>query len=375
MIYWDHHAATPVLPEALLAMRDAEKEAWANPSSVHRAGRASRAFFETARRSVAESVSADPNDIVFTSGGTEGIHLGLHGVLTGRTRARIVTTAVEHPAVAATLDGFAALGFDLVRLPVPHGRPPTPDELATALVGDVALVATQWINHETGTIFPVSDYGNLCATRGIPFFVDATQALGKIPINVSALGATVVVVAGHKMGGPAGIGAMIVRRGFNFHPTMLGGAQERGRRAGSPDVVRAVGFGVACGAVPRRIAETAELAPARDAIESGLLSLGAVVNANDGPRVASALNVSIQKKQGAIVVAALDVEGLCVSSGAACSSGVAEASPVLLRMHADEAWRAKCAVRITLGPGNSPAEVAPALEKFKLVLGRVQNLE
>lgn len=374
MTYWDHHAATPVADEALAAMRDAERDAWANPSSIHKAGRASRAHFELARRNVASALSADPNDIVFTSGGTEAIHLGLRGLLGARTRGRIVTTAIEHPAVSATLDALEQQGFEVVRLAVPHGAPPSGATLAEVLVGDVALVAIQWINHETGTILPVHDYANVCATRGVPFFVDATQALGKVPIDVGVLGASAVAFAAHKMGGPAGVGALAIRRGVDLNPTLLGGAQERGRRAGTPDVVRAVGFGAACTLVPVRIAQTARMGPVRDAIENGLVALGAAVNASSGPRLHSALNVSIQKSTGSLLVAALDLEGVCVSSGAACSSGVSEASPVLAHMHADEPWRAKGALRITLGPGNSMDEVAPALAKFKLVIERARNL-
>jgi cysteine desulfurase len=351
-------------------MDAARQSGWANPSSVHAAGRASRALLEQARCAIACALGAEPADIVLTAGGTEACNLGLLQ-LADAGRRHVVTTAVEHPAVAAPLAALEASGVRVTRLPVEAGRPPDPQGLANALASDTAMCALAWVNHETGTIFPIQAYGELCRERGARLFVDATQALGKLPIDVASLaGVDLLAVASHKAGGPAGAGALWVRRGMSISPAMRGGAQERGRRGGTPDVLSAVGFGAACAALRERVQAQARLRELRRTVERSLVELGAVLNAAGFDRTSSVVNASFAGQRGDELVAALDLLGVCVSSGAACSSGLSEPSPVLLAMYPGEEWRASAALRFSFGPETTEIEMKTALDALCRVLRR-----
>ncbi|MEM7433512.1 MAG: cysteine desulfurase family protein [Myxococcota bacterium] len=366
MIYLDHHAATPVPPGVRAAMRDAESVGWANPSSTHAAGRAAKQALEDARAKIAGAIGAEPADVVLTGGGTEACNLGVRGLAAGRRR--VITTAVEHPAVSASVARLAEAGVEVMELPVPGGEPPSRSELANVITSD-SLVALQWVNHETGTIFPVRDYAEVCRDAGARLFIDGTQALGKVAVDVAALGADAVAFAGQKIGAPAGAGACWVRRGVDIDSPLAGGSQERGRRPGTADTLSMVGFGAAATLLPSRLDQQPRLAGLRDAIERHLVSLGGVVN-GVSPRTSTASNVSFEGWDGAVLVAALDLEGVCVSTGAACSSGVQAPSEVLLAMYPDEQWRAGSAVRISLGIETRDDEIARAREAFGVVLAR-----
>jgi cysteine desulfurase len=369
VIYLDYHAAAPVCPEARAAMREAADDAWANPSSVHAAGRASKGRLEHARRSVARAIGAEPADVVLTSGGTEAVNLGLHGLYA--RGSGLVTTVIEHPAVAATMRSLAssAGGAPPTLLEVSHGIPPSPDEVA-ASVTPGALVAIQWVNHETGTLLPVAAYANAIRARGGLLFVDGTQALGKVPVDVATLGADAVAFASHKMGGPAGAGGLWVARGRELGPLLRGGGQERGRRPGTPDVISAAGFGAACAVVHRRLAAMDSVGARRDRLEAKAKDLGAMVQGDEAARVATACHVSFPGWRGPFLVAALDVEGLCVASGAACSSGLAEPSSGLMSMYSDAPHRAD-GVRMSLGPETTDDELERAANILENVIGRV----
>ncbi|HJL17263.1 MAG TPA: aminotransferase class V-fold PLP-dependent enzyme [Sandaracinaceae bacterium LLY-WYZ-13_1] len=364
MIYLDHHAASPLGASARAALDEAREVAWANPSSVHAAGRAARSVVERARERVAAAVGAAPADLIFTAGGTEACNLGVLGLADG-VRA-VLSSAIEHPAVAAAVD---ALGARVIRLEVPAGRPPAPAAFAAALEG-VDLAAIQWVNHETGTVLPVADYARACRAAGVPLFVDATQALGKRPVDVGALGATAVAFASSKIGGPPAAGALWIARDAPLTPRALGGAQERGRRAGSPDPVALAGFGGAASAVGDRLDAMPAVAARRDHLEAALVAAGASVNGDAGPRVPTVTNVSVPGWRGPRLVAALDLESLCASSGAACSSGLDEPSPVLAAMYPDAPWRAESALRLSLGPDTRDADVAEARAILARVLAR-----
>jgi cysteine desulfurase len=370
MIYLDHHAAGPLAPGVAEAMEAARERAWGNPSSVHAAGRAARAVVERAREQVAAAVGAKPADLVFTAGGTEACNLGVLG-LAPKAR-RVVTTAVEHPAVAAAVEALEARGAEVVRLPLPDGRAPDPDALREALAG-ADLAALQWVNHETGTVLPVAEYASRCREAGVPLFVDATQALGKRPVDVGALGAAAVALASAKIEGPPAAGALWIARDAALAPRALGGAQERGRRAGSPDPVALAGFGAAAARVGERLAAMPAVARRRDRLERELLAHGGRINGAGGPRVETVTNASLRPWRGQRLVAALDLEGLCASSGAACSSGLDEPSPVIAAMYPDASWRAASALRLSLGPGTSDADVDGALAILRRVLGRKQH--
>jgi len=368
VIYLDHHAATPIEPAAIAAMREAEARAWANPSSVHSAGRAARSVLETARGKVAKSIECDSADLILTGGGTEACNLGVLGLL-GEACGPVVTTRLEHPAVAAAV---AATGREVRWLDWAPGsrEDDTVDTLKHLLDPKPKLVAIQWVNHETGTLWPLVPLANACRQAGVPLFVDATQAWGKLPFDAPQIGATAVAIAAHKAGGPAGAGALWVARGTELHARMLGGGQERGRRAGSPDPVTHAGFGAAAEGIPDRLADHGRLTGLRDQLEKAAVALGGIVNGGEGPRVGTVTNVSFRGRTGAALVAAMDLEGVCCSSGAACSSGLNEASPVLRAMYPEQPWRASSALRFSLGPQVSEIDVESAIAALEKVLSR-----
>lgn len=371
MIYLDHHAATPLCAAAVAAMEAARGHAWANPSSVHAAGRQARAALEQARREIAAAICAEACDVVLTSGGSEACNLGVLGSAAAGG-GRVVTTAIEHPAIARAIERLE-LDADVVvtRLPVPAGAAPSPEELAHALAADVKLCALQWINHETGTVLPMAEYAQVCRAAGVPLLVDATQAAGKLPIDVAALGADMLALASHKLGGPAGAGGLWVRRGLELGSLITGGGQEHGRRAGSPDVLHLVGFGGACSALARRLEAQPRLDALRLRVATQLMQLGGVINTSpEVPHAATCVNASFRGRRGDELVAALDLEGVCIASGAACSSGLAEPSPVLLAMYPGETWRASAAIRLSFGPETTENEVEIALEILRRVLAR-----
>ena len=366
MIYLDHHAAAPTPHAVRLAMDEAAALAWPNPSSAHAAGRASRQLLEAARERVAESIGAAAVDIVLTGGGTEACNLGIRGLAKGCSL--LVTSEVEHPAVAQSVTRLQGDGLEVHRLRVLAGQPPGPGELARQL-GPQTLVAIQWVNHETGTILPIDRYAEACREHQARLFVDATQALGKLPIDVHSLGADVVALAAQKIGGPAGAGACWIRRGLDLEPVLDGGSQERGRRPGTPDTLSMVGFGAACDLIETRLAQQRRVAGLRDHIEASLLARGAVRNAGP-PRTGTVSNLSFRGWQGPLLVAALDLEGICLSTGAACSSGLQEPSAVIRAMYPDEQWRAGSAVRISLGMETSEEDIDLAIASFVRVLAR-----
>lgn len=378
MIYLDHHASTPLATAAARAMDQARDAAWANPSSVHAAGRRARALLEDARRAIAEAVCADAADLVMTSGGTESVNLAVLGL--GARAQHVISTDIEHPALGEAVARLEQAGARVTRLRVPGGAAPSVDALAAALTASGStpapqstLVALQWVNHETGSLLPIADYAALCRARGVPLVVDASQALGKVRVDLRALGADAVAFAASKIGGPHGAGALYVARAVSLAPLLAGGGQERGRRPGTPDVRAAVGFGAAAAVLADRLAAMPRLAALRDRLEAALVARGAVVNGHDAgsERVATATHVAFDGLRGEVLVAALDVEGVCVSSGAACSSGLAAPSPSVLAMYPHAPWRAAGALRFSLGPENDERDVDAALVALDRVLARL----
>lgn len=328
-----------------------------SPSSIHAAGRAAKAVLERARDAVAAALGASSADVVATSGGSESITLAVLGLAPGATK--VVTSHLEHPAVARAVDRREARGAAVVRAAL--------RDVAAAVDAGVGLVVVQHANHETGEIAPLDEIRERCRSLGVPLVVDACQSFGKLPFDVA--GITAVAVAASKIGGPAGAGALYVERGATLDPLVLGGAQERGRRAGAPGLVAWAGFGAAAGALDARLAAMPSISEKRDRLERGLLALGAVSNA-PAERLSTVTNVSFRSWRGTALVAALDLEGLCASSGAACSSGLDTPSPVLLASFPDEPWRAASALRLSLGPETTDAEIDSALAIAQRVLAR-----
>lgn len=349
-------------------MERVRREAWANPSSVHREGRAAARELERARAELAEAVGVSTDRVVFTSGGTEAANLGVLGL--AEDARGVVTNGVEHPAVGAAVAALSDAGVPCRRLGARLDRWPTDAAWDEALPEPGWLVAWQWVNHETGTVQPIERVLAACRRRGARLFVDAVQGLGKLPWPREVLGAASFSVAGTKVGGPAGSGALVLAPGVEPTSRTLGGMQERGRRAGTPDVVAAAGLAEAAMGAAARLADMPRIAALRDRIERRLVSLGAVVNGAEGARVATVSDVSIRGWRGDTLVAALDLAGLAASAGAACSSGVDQGSTVIAGLYPEDAWRARHALRLSLGCSTTVEEVERAEQILDHVLRR-----
>jgi cysteine desulfurase len=376
VIYLDHHAAAPLCEAARAALLSAYAEPLGNPASVHRAGQRARRLVEEARAQLARALGAQPADLLFTGPGSEACNLGLLGRARPRLAEgarRVITTPLEHPAMAASARQLAKEGAEVIELAMEGARVPAVEALAALLdAGATAAVVVQWVNHETGTCFPVADYAALCAARGVPLVVDASQAFGKLPIDLRRLPVSALIVSASKVGGPGGVSALWNARCEPLEPVLHGGSQERGMRPGTPDVAALAGFGAAAARVPQRLAAQPAVAALRDRLEAGLVQLGGVVNGAEGERVGTVTNLSFRGLRSDVLVVALDLEGLCVSAGAACSSGLAGPSPVLRALYPHEPWRAESALRFSLGPETSAADVDGALAIAARVLGRAR---
>jgi cysteine desulfurase len=361
--YLDWNATTPPHPDVLAAMRRAAERGWANPSSVHAHGRAARAIVEDARAAVASLVGTDARDVVFTAGGTEANNLALRSVGGGR----IVTSRLEHPSVTRVAEALEREGKATV-----HWLAVTPsgvvdlDDLERALANDgAALVTVQAVNHETGIVQPVAEVVRLAHAAGARVHVDAVQAWGKVEVPG---GWDTASIAPHKMRGPKGIGALACREGIKVDAVLLGGAQEKGVRPGTVDATLAAGFGAAAELAKSGPSRWAALSAMRDRLEAALVALGATAIAHKSPRAPHVVSTVWPGWTGAELVAALDLEGVSVSSGAACSAGTVEPSPVLLAMLGAE--DAKRGLRVSIGDATTEDEIAHALDAFARVARR-----
>jgi len=363
-VYLDWNATTPPLAAVLDAMRAAGAEAWGNPASIHAHGRAARAFVEDARAAVAELAEADPRDVILTSGGTEANNLALRSLARG---GALLVSRLEHPSITRVAEDMERRGEARVRwLRVSGEGRVDLDDLAAALrEARGGLVALQAVNHETGVVQPVAEAIALARACGARVHVDAVQAFGRV--REVAADADTRSLAAHKIRGPKGIGALVTRAGLRIEPLLLGGAQERGIRPGTVDPIAAAGLAVAARHARTSPARYAALAPLRDDFEQAVLAWGAgrVNGAGRAPHVA---NVAFTGWRGAELVAALDLEGVSVSSGSACSAGTIEASPVLMAMLGEEV--AASSLRFSLGEETTRAELDAALAALARVLRR-----
>lgn len=375
-VYLDHNASTPCRPDVLRAMLPYFTEEYANPSSVHAYGQEAKGAIEEARARVAAFLNAAPNEIVFTSGGTESDNLAVLG--TARALAasgrHVVTSAVEHEAVGQACDQLERDGFTVARVrPEPSGRV-APEAVAAALRDDTILVSVMAANNETGVIQPSAEIGALCAARGIAYHVDAVQAAGKIPVDAVAWQATLLTITAHKFYGPKGAGVLVARRGARFAPLLFGGEHERGRRPGTANVPAIVGLGAACEAAARDLAADATRWTAlRDRLEAGIVERvpNVVVHGAAAPRVGNTSHVSFVGAEGEHLVLSLDMKGIAVSAGAACKSGSARASTVLLAMGVPELV-AQSAVRFSVGRDTTEAEIDRVLDVLPGVVAKLR---
>jgi len=374
--YFDHNAASPVAPEVLRDLADAMGEVYGNASSIHHFGQAARRRLEGARRTVAARLGCSEREIVFSSGGTESDNLAIFGVarlsVAQRGHSRhVVTSTIEHPAV---LNAFAQLereGAEITWLPVDRAGRVSVEDVRRALRPNTALISVMHANNETGVLQPIAEIAEAAQAAGVPFHCDGVQAGGRIAVNVRELGVDLYSISGHKFGAPKGVGALYVRKGVELAPLLYGGRHERGRRAGTENVVGA-------GALARALAldfDWAALAALRDRLEAGILERvpGTMVNGDRTHRAPNTSNIRFEAIEGEAMVIALDLRGYAVSSGSACSSGAVEPSHVLLAMglSPDEA---RSSVRFSLGPGNTAEQVDGLIEAVQASAAHLRRI-
>ncbi len=373
MIYCDHNASAPLRAQVLEAMLPFLREHYGNASSVHAAGSRARCAVEEARAQVAKLVGAEPPALVFTSGGTESNTLAIRGVVGGAGRTAIVTTSIEHSSVREPIGVLRAEGYAVREVPVDAVGRVTAAGVAARLDDSVALVSVAWANNEIGTIQPIEEIGALCRARGVSLHVDAVQAMGKIPVSVRSV--DLMSLSAHKFGGPQGVGALFVRRGIELRPLLVGGGQERGRRAGTENVAGIVGMGEACRLAGQELAAFAEGCVAlRDALWADAEAEIPGVHRNSpagADCLPNTLNVSFDGVRGEALVAALDLEGIAVSSGSACAAGAGEPSHVLLALgRSPDA--ARDGVRFSLGCTNSMEDVERVVQATAAAVRRIR---
>ncbi len=378
-IYLDHNATTPVAPPVADATARALRDIFGNPSSVHAYGQEAKTALDEARSAVARLIGAEPTEIVFTSGGSESNNLAIRGVAeaaAGAGRHRLVAGAIEHEAVLRTLKALDRNGRTTALVGVDERGLVTPERLAEALTDDTALVSIMHANNEIGTIQSVAELAALAHERGALVHTDAVQSVGKIPVDVRGLGVDLLSLSGHKFNGPKGAGALWIRRGTRLHAQMTGGRQERNRRAGTENLPAIVGLGAAA----RRLLDTPGKGPddvtgLRDRLEAGILAEvpGTAVNGGKSPRVGNTSNVSFHGVEAESLLIALDLEGIAVSTGSACSSGTLEPSHVLRAM-GFAPHRAQNSIRFSLGLGNTRADVDRVVEVLPGIVDRLRAL-
>ncbi len=378
-IYFDHNATTPVDPVVAEAVTRVLREEFGNPSSVHQFGQRAKALLDDARSAVAALIEADPGEVVFTSGGTEADNFAIRGVaeaLESAGRRHLIASAIEHEAVLNTVKALARRGWTTTWLPVGASGIVAVDALREALTDETALVSVMLANNEIGTIQPVAQLAALAHDRGALVHTDAVQAVGKIPVGVKRLGVDLLALSGHKINGPKGVGALWIRRGVRLAAHMTGGRHERNRRAGTENVPGIVGLGAAAAAAAAKLErEAARLAALRDRLESGILARvpGAQVNGARDARVPNTTNISFEGVEAESLLIALDLEGIAVSTGSACSSGTLEPSHVLRAM-GFAAHRTQSSIRFSLGAGNTIEQVDYAIERLPGVVEKLRAL-
>jgi len=376
-IYLDHNATTRPHDAVRAAMAEALDATYGNPSSPHHAGRAARTLVERARAEVAALIAGAADEVVFTSGGTESDNLGVRGgaweMRRRHGRRTLVSSPLEHPAVRGSLEALVEEGFVLRTVAVDGEGRIDPADLGRLLDGDTALCSLALANHELGNLYPIADFARLCHQAGALLHCDAVQGAGKVPLSVAGLGADLVSLSSHKLHGPKGVGALWVRRGLTVDALLRGGHQEREQRPGTENVPGIVGFGRACALAAEGLAERGErMGRLRDRLEEAALGIpgarrfGAAV-----PRTPNTANLGFAGVPGELLMISLDLEGVAVATGAACSSGSVEASPVI-RALGVAAEEAATAVRFSLGPHTTDDEIDRVATLLPPLVGRIR---
>lgn len=382
-VYLDNSATTPVDPEVVEAMLPYLTGKFGNASSIHFFGQEARAAVDKARHQVAGLINARPNEIVFTSGGTEANNLAIRGLLEANSKygKHIITSSIEHPSVKSVCEDLEKNGYSVTYLPVYENGLVRIDDVQAAITDNTVLISIMTANNEIGTVQPVAEIGKLVKSlresgRKIWFHSDAVQAAGKIPVDVEEVGCDLLSVSAHKIYGPKGVGALYVRRGVRLHPQNIGGHQERERRGGTESVPLIVAFGKACELAQANLAATSEnLRGLRDRLESeiGERVSDLVFNGDRLRRLPNISNISFRAVEGEGLLINLDMQGVAVSTGSACSSGSLEPSPVIRALGRNDEL-ARGAIRFSFGKENSAADVAYLLDVLPKAVENLRNL-
>jgi cysteine desulfurase len=374
-VYLDNNATTPVLPEVFEAMQPYFAEHFGNASSIHHHGQETRAAVERARESVATLLGCRASEIVFTSGGTEGDNLAISGLT--RTGDHIISSTIEHHAVLNSCKHLEAMGCEVTYIPVDGRGLVDPDDVRRALRPNTKLITIMMANNETGVLQPVEEIGKIAAETDVYFHTDAVQAAGKVPIEVKRIGCDLLSISGHKLHAPQGVGVIYVCKGTILQPMFYGGSHERSRRAGTENVPGIIGLGKAA-ELAREALERGDLermSVMRDRIEETILSQveATGINGAGAPRVPNTTNIHFDYIEGEALVIALDLKGLAVSTGAACSSGAIEPSHVLTAMGLPPEI-ARASLRFSLGKQNTKDDVQFALDLVPQTVARLREL-
>jgi cysteine desulfurase len=377
VIYLDNNATTQVSPEVLEVMIPYFHELYGNPSSAHSFGGHVAEKISEAREKVAYLLGARPEEIIFMSGGTESDNTALRSALTCRPEKRhVLTSQVEHPAIRSMCRHLSKQGYRITEIPVKTSGEMDMAAYEKNLTADTAVVSLMWANNETGVIFPVEKAAKLAHEKGIPFHTDAVQAAGKIPIDLRDGTIDMLSISGHKLHGPKGIGILYVRKGTRFMPFIIGGHQERKRRAGTENAPAIIGLGKACDlAASRMEEENTRVQQLRDALEVSILSKVPYTHVNGGsmPRLPNTSNISFEFVEGEAILLHLSEYGICASTGSACTSGSLEPSHVLLAMGVPPAT-AQGSIRFSLSIYNSREEIDIALEKIPGIVEKLRDM-
>ena len=377
-VYLDHAATTPVAPEVLQAMLPYWEHAFGNPSAIYTLGQEAREAVERAREQVARLVNADADEVFFTSGGTESDNWAIKGVARawGDRKGHLITTPIEHHAA---LEGCAALreaGWDITFVPVDNTGLVDPDDVRAAITPRTGLISVMHANNEVGTIEPVAEIGSIAREAGIPFLTDAVQTVGRIQVDMSALNVDMLSISAHKLYGPKGVGALVVRRGTPLRPLLDGGGQERGRRGGTYNVPGIVGFGAAAERAMRCGAEEMERVRAlRDRLVEGIMERvpDVILTGHPVHRLPNNAHLAFADIEGESLVLSLDAMGICCSAGAACSSGDTEPSHVLVAMGVEQRL-IEGSVRFTLGKDNTLEQIDYTIEQVVKAVQKLRSL-
>jgi len=360
-VYLDHNATTPLRDEVVEAMTHVLRDVYGNPSSAHEEGQAARRVVDRARQSVAELLRVAPDDVLFTGGATESNNTVLLGLLPALAGARrhVVSSVGEHPSVEAPLAVLERQGWRVTRVGVDRDGLVDPQEVAAAIESDTALVSIIWANNETGAIQPIDRIAALARERGVWMHSDATQAVGKVPVDLGSVPVDLLSLTGHKLNAPKGVGCLVVRESAAFGGILHGGPQERGRRGGTENVAGIAGLGAACELARAELPErTRRYAQLRDRLWDGIAAKVPNVarNGSESHVLSNTLNVEFCGAAGELLLQALDLEGVAVSSGAACHSGSIEPSAVLVAM-GRSAEQARGSLRLSVGQGNDESQI------------------